>query len=220
MRSSTHRLRLSIRLTQARYSIRTALSRGLQIGLPLAAVVAATVPIWGISWYFDTENWAAGVWNSWAEERTDTWREAMVGAVSAEEIAKGPARAFAVSPPGTDGDFSFMVIGDTGEGDASQHSLRATFLEVVRRPEVKFVVISSDVVYPTGSMRNYETNFWLPFMGTSKPVYAIPGNHDWYDALEGFAATFLEPDAARAAMRPGWRSTTESRAPPTGGSRS
>src|SRR5262249_50542379 len=31
--------------------------------------------------------------------------------------------------------------------------------------------------------------------------YAIPGNHDWYDALEGFAANFLEPDAARAAMR-------------------
>ena len=38
-------------------------------------------------------------------------------------------------------------------------------------------------------------------MGTARPLYAIPGNHDWYDALEGFAATFLEPDAARAAMR-------------------
>jgi uncharacterized membrane protein HdeD (DUF308 family)/3',5'-cyclic AMP phosphodiesterase CpdA len=197
----SHRLRLSIRLTQARYSVRTALSRGLQIGLPLAAVVAATVPVWGISWYFDTENWAAGVWNSWAEERTDTWREAMIRAVSAPEFEKGPAQAFAISPPGTSGDFSFIVIGDTGEGDASQHSLRATYLDVVRRAEVKFVVISSDVVYPTGSIRNYEANFWLPFMGTSKPVYAIPGNHDWYDALEAFAATFLEPDAARAAMR-------------------
>jgi 3',5'-cyclic AMP phosphodiesterase CpdA len=32
-------------------------------------------------------------------------------------------------------------------------------------------------------------------------VYAIPGNHDWYDALEGFAATFLEEDAARSAMK-------------------
>jgi hypothetical protein len=31
-------------------------------------------------------------------------------------------------------------------------------------------------------------------------VYAIPGNHDWYDALEAFAATFFEADAARAAM--------------------
>jgi 3',5'-cyclic AMP phosphodiesterase CpdA/uncharacterized membrane protein HdeD (DUF308 family) len=195
------RLRSSIRLAHARYSIRAALSRGLQIGLPLAAVIAATVPVWGVSWYFDTENWAAGLWNSWAEERTDTWREAMIRAVSTLELEKDPSRAFAVSPPGAVGDFSFIVIGDTGEGDASQHSLRAAYLEQVRRPDVKFVVISSDVVYPTGSMRHYESKFWLPFMGTSKPVYAIPGNHDWYDALEGFAATFLEPDAARAAMR-------------------
>ena len=46
-------------------------------------------------------------------------------------------------------------------------------------------------------MRDYEAKFWLPFKGVTKPVYAIPGNHDWYDALEGFNATFLEPDAAR-----------------------
>jgi len=66
---------------------------------------------------------------------------------------------------------------------------------------VRFVVLSSDVVYPTGAMRDYETRFWLPFKGVTKPVYAIPGNHDWYDALEGFVATFFEPDAARTAMR-------------------
>ena len=50
-------------------------------------------------------------------------------------------------------------------------------------------------------MNDYEAKFWLPFKGVTKPVYAIPGNHDWYDALEAFAATFLEPGAARAAMR-------------------
>src|SRR2546427_246348 len=105
------------------------------------------------------------------------------------------------SPPEVSphGDFSFIVIDDTGEGDASQHVLRDAYLDVVRCDEVKFVIISSDVVYPTGAMRDYEAKFWLPFMGTTKPVYAIPGNHDWYDALEGFAATFLEPPVAAAA---------------------
>ena len=49
---------------------------------------------------------------------------------------------------------------------------------------MRFVVISSDVVYPTGAMSDYEAKFWLPFKGVDKPVYAIPGNHDWYDALE------------------------------------
>src|SRR6476659_8531074 len=49
-------------------------------------------------------------------------------------------------------------------------------------------------------MSDYEPKFDLPFKGFTKPIYAIPGNHDWYDALEGFAANFLEADAARACM--------------------
>jgi 3',5'-cyclic AMP phosphodiesterase CpdA len=93
------------------------------------------------------------------------------------------------------------VIGDPGEGDASQHILRDQIMRAGAGVDVRFMVISSDVVYPTGSMKNYEANFWLPFKGFTKPVYAIPGNHDWYDALEGFAATFFAPEAASAAMR-------------------
>ncbi len=199
----TYRLKSSIRLRQCRYSLRRTINRGLQIGLPLSAIIAATFPIWGMSWYFDTENWAAGIWNSWAAARTDTWREAMALAVLKEEQAQEPSKLFAVQPPGiTPGkDYSFIVIGDTGEGDASQHVLRSQYLDVARRDDVKFVVISSDVIYPTGAMKDYEARFWLPFMGTTKPVYAIPGNHDWYDALEGFNATFIEPASARAAMK-------------------
>ena len=75
------RMRFAIRLREARYSLTSAFGRGMQVGLPLTAVIVASVPIWGMSWYFDTENWAAGVWNSWAAARTDTWRAAMVRAV-------------------------------------------------------------------------------------------------------------------------------------------
>lgn len=199
----TFRLRQAIRLRQARGSVTAALSRGLQIGLPLAAVIAATTPVFGMSWYFDTENWAAGIWNSWAAHRTDTWRMSMVNAVAELQQDRPAEQRFAVTPEGIQPgqDFSFIVIGDTGEGDASQHSLRSQYLQVVREERVRFVVISSDVVYPTGAMKDYERNFWLPFMGTEKPVYAIPGNHDWYDALDGFAATFFEPRFARIAMQ-------------------
>lgn len=193
-----YRLRMAVQLREARFSIPAALWRSLAAGVPVAAIVAATVPVWGMSWFFDTENWASGMWNSWAEARTDAWREAMIRAVPA---APGTT-PFAVTAPGTDsGDFSFIVIGDTGEGDASQHALRDQILTVAERDDVRFVTISSDVVYPNGSMIDYETNFWLPFKGVARPVFAIPGNHDWYDALEAFLATFLEPDAARAAMR-------------------
>jgi hypothetical protein len=197
------RMRFAIRVRAARYSLTSALGRGLQIGLPMAAIIVASVPIWGMSWYFDTENWAAGIWNSWAAQRTDTWREAMVDAVVASGQTTLDGRGFAVGPAGLNAlaPFSFIVIGDTGEGDASQHVLRDSLIRAASADDVRFVVLSSDVVYPTGGMRDYELRFWLPFKGVTKPVYAIPGNHDWYDALEGFVATFFQPASARLAMR-------------------
>jgi len=197
-----YRLRIGMRLREVRYSIPAALQRSLAIGLPVAAVIAATVPVWGMSWFFDTENWASGIWNSWAESRTDEWREAMVRALRRGGGANAQSTAFLLAPPGVESaDFSFVVIGDTGEGDASQHALRDQLLAVAGHQDVRFVVVSSDVVYPNGSMIDYEAKFWLPFKGVKKPVYAIPGNHDWYDALEAFLATFLEADAARTAMK-------------------
>jgi uncharacterized membrane protein HdeD (DUF308 family)/3',5'-cyclic AMP phosphodiesterase CpdA len=198
----TGRMRFAVQMRSARYSSVAAFSRGLQLGLPIAAILAAIVPVSGMSWYFDTENWAAGMWNGWAEQRTDVWRAAMGAAVPPAPGSSG-ASAYAVVPPGivNGRDFAFIVIGDTGEGDASQHVLRDQLILASRQDAVRFVVLSSDVVYPTGAMKDYENKFWLPFKGVDRPVYAIPGNHDWYDALEAFAATFLEPDAARAAMR-------------------
>src|SRR5262245_16976690 len=93
-----HRLRIGIRLREARYSVPAALKRSLASGLPVAAVIAATVPVWGMSWFFDTENWASGLWNSWAESRTDKWRAAMVHDVEAANPTN--PSLFAVEPPG------------------------------------------------------------------------------------------------------------------------
>ena len=108
-----------------------------------------------------------------------------------------------VSPPGVADatDFSFLVIGDPGEGDASQHVLRDRYLDLGKRPDVKFLVVLSDVIYPDGAMKDYEAKFYLPFKGFEKPIYGLPGNHDWYDALEGFNANFPPPESARAAMQ-------------------
>jgi hypothetical protein len=164
----------------------------------------AMTPLWGVSWFFDTETWVTGAWEAWAEQRTDTWRVQMVGAVKEEYgAAAGEADFFRVLPDELPSarDFSFVVIGDTGEGDASQHVLRDQLLLVGQKPEVKFLVVSSDVIYPSGAMKDYEPKFYLPFKGFHKPIYAVPGNHDWYDALESFTANFFQPQAARTALR-------------------
>lgn len=194
----TRQMRLSIGFRKSGYSFMTAIRNGLKIGLPFSALLAAIMPVLGMSWYFDTENWASGIWDGWAGSRAEVWREAMIE-VSGEKV--GP-NAFRLMPQhmNNSSDFSFVVVGDPGEGDPSQHILKDQILSVSNKPDVEFVVISSDIVYPSGAMKDYERKFFLPFKGLKKPVYAIPGNHDWYDALEGFAATFYTPDAARKAM--------------------
>jgi hypothetical protein len=55
--------------------------------------------------------------------------------------------------------------------------LISRYLELGHHPDVKFLVVSSDVIYPAGSMHDYEANY-LPFQGFAKQIYAIPGHHD------------------------------------------
>ena len=195
------RFNFNMRLREARSSLPAALILVLRLGLPVTAFFVAFNPIWGFSWYFNTESWATGVYQKMTQLRVDPWRVNMVGAVTRAYGGAGD-ELFRINPGGVERgrDFSFLVIGDPGEGDASQYSLVSRYLELGRRDDVKFLVISSDVIYPAGSMHEYEANFYLPFQGFAKPIYAIPGNHDWYDALEGFNANFLEPKAARAAI--------------------
>lgn len=191
-------MRLSISLRKSGYSLVNAFRNGLKIGLPFSALLAAIIPVLGMSWYFDTENWASGVWDGYASSRAEVWREAMIKATG-EKISPD---AFRLRPDGMNDttDFSFVVIGDPGEGDPSQHILKDQILAVSNKHDVKFVVISSDIVYPSGAMKDYERKFFLPFKGVAKPIYAIPGNHDWYDALDAFVATFYTPEAARLAI--------------------
>lgn len=110
-----------------------------------------------------------------------------------------------------DGDrFSFLILGDPGEGDASQFVLKDRLTAMAGdgaagRPA--FMVILSDVIYPDGALGDYEKKFYIPLKGISSelPVIAIPGNHDWYNPrLEGFVANFFTPEAAnRVLKKPG-----------------
>ena len=172
----------------------------LRLGLPVTAFFVAFNPIWGFSWYFNTESWATGIYQKLTELRVDPWRANMIDAVA--RAYGGGDELFRIDPQGTagNGDFSFLVIGDPGEGDASQYSLASRYLQLGQSDDVKFLVISSDVIYPAGAIEDYEAKFYLPLQGFAKPVYAIPGNHDWFDALESFNANFLEPRAARSAI--------------------
>ena len=87
---------------------------------------------------------------------------------------------------------SFMILGDPGEGDDSQyHVLRPLYATA---GGTAFTYIVSDVIYPAGDVNEYEDKFFWPYRNLPGPIYAIPGNHDWYDGLHGFMTHFCAAD--------------------------
>lgn len=102
---------------------------------------------------------------------------------------------------------SFVVVGDSGEGDVSQYVTLAVLERLGK--DTDFMVICSDVIYPAGEVEEYEFKFFHPYRDYLGPVYAIPGNHDWYDDLRAFMFHFCgrerapkrKPDSVGARLR-------------------
>ena len=69
-------------------------------------------------------------------------------------------------------------------------------------PAGHLLLLGGDQVYPTPSMIEYETRFKIPFGAasakhhpddqTDRKMFAIPGNHDWYDGLGNFVKLFCQ----------------------------
>jgi Calcineurin-like phosphoesterase len=94
----------------------------------------------------------------------------------------------------TDGDrFSFLVLGDPGEQDASQYAVVEPLL--AKGKGTAFMVICSDVIYPGGDVNDYVNGFYIPYKDYPETIYALPGNHDWYDGLNGFMYHFCGAEA-------------------------
>ena len=96
-----------------------------------------------------------------------------------------------------------LIVGDPGEMDASQYVLLRDLAAV----QAKVLLLMSDIVYPAGNVNAWRDAVYLPYFGLPvarweeattnakiKPfsppadwrVFATPGNHDWYDSLNGF----------------------------------
>ena len=101
-------------------------------------------------------------------------------------------------------------ISDTGDGFNSTYSVAhlvaQPFLEVKingvekKIERGKILVFGGDQIYPTPTMEMYENKFRIPFraafpyteMKDHPHLYAIPGNHDWYDGLNNFIKLFCQ----------------------------
>ncbi|MQA14551.1 MAG: metallophosphoesterase [Pseudonocardiaceae bacterium] len=95
-------------------------------------------------------------------------------------------------------------VADCGDGfDAA-----ATVASVLARPELtvsghrtragSVLVMGGDQAYPYASVREYRDRLvgpyrsMLPWTPHPRRLYAIPGNHDWYDGLSSFLKQFCQ----------------------------
>ena len=102
-------------------------------------------------------------------------------------------------------------ISDTGDGfnatysvalTAAQPSLKVKVKnEEKELPRAKMLILGGDQIYPTPTGDIYENKFKIPFESALPEVegdenyphmYAIPGNHDWYDGLGSFMKVFCQ----------------------------
>lgn len=114
---------------------------------------------------------------------------------------------------GRDGELWIDFLSDTGDSFEAtytmawllaQPSLRVAGLprdEAQELPAGDLLLLGGDQVYPAASAEAYEDRFLGPFRAAlPRPrrngpthLYAIPGNHDWYDGLTAFTRIFCKP---------------------------
>jgi hypothetical protein len=114
-----------------------------------------------------------------------------------------------------DAEFWIDYISDVGDGFNSTY----TMAYHLSRPELKFnerlqsdengalatrsgrlLVFGGDEIYPTASHERYQQKLVAPYKAAfpaaisdaSPTVFAVPGNHDWYDSLVSFSRLFCE----------------------------
>lgn len=134
-----------------------------------------------------------------------------------EALGGQPQNAFDYTK-GDESEFWLDYVADLGDGWNSTYavarwlsqpelSLRAVGGEGVATRCGRIVVFGGDEVYPYPSRLAYEHGTEKPYAVAlagrdQRPdIFAVPGNHDWYDSLVAFSRTFCRPERGFAACR-------------------
>lgn len=119
--------------------------------------------------------------------------------------------------PGVDGELWLDYVADLGDGFNATYSvaylLAQPQLEVDGRvlPRGQVLLMGGDQVYPVANGEGYESRTKGPYRaalpeapadGPRPTLYALPGNHDWYDGLTAFLRLFARRKDGQIG---GWR---------------
>jgi len=123
------------------------------------------------------------------------------------------------------GDFVLDYVADLGDGFDSTYAVALTLARPAVRPagcaedlpRGRLLVMGGDQVYPTAKLEQYRNRMLGPY-GAALPcvvdgrppeLFAIPGNHDWYDGLTTFLRLFCQSRPGSTRWVGGWRTRQE-----------
>jgi hypothetical protein len=101
----------------------------------------------------------------------------------------------------------FDYVADLGDGFDATYSIAYLLaqpqltVDGVELPRGRMLIMGGDEVYPTASTLQYEDRTKGPYQaampvppaaGPQPSLYALPGNHDWYDGLTAFIRFFAK----------------------------
>jgi hypothetical protein len=143
-------------------------------------------------------------------------REAIAAANAIQPTPKDGEFDYSGHADAKTGEFWFDYLADSGDGWKSTFAMARLAAEPTliggTLPRGKLLILGGDQVYPTASREDYRDRFLGPFDEAYAPggkpqwkddrkerphLYAIPGNHDWYDGLNSFFGLFCRRRAAR-----------------------
>lgn len=128
-----------------------------------------------------------------------------------EALASQPQQEFGFEADAASGEFWLDYVSDVADGWNPTYAIGSAVAE--RELEVQgadgarvatrggeVLVFGGDEVYPYPSKDAYATRTEAPYSaafegaGRHPHVFAVPGNHDWYDSLVAFSRTFCRPE--------------------------
>src|SRR5215471_6754547 len=137
----------------------------------------------------------------------------------AQQFAPGSHNDDCTLTPDAEGAIWIDYVADLGDGFDATYAIASLLAQetltiaghATRRGQI--LIMGGDEVYPNASPETYQRQLrdpygWafpdpLPNSSKGPPVYAIPGNHDWYDGLVLFLALFSRKENLHLG---GWRS--------------
>ena len=142
-------------------------------------------------------------------------REAIAAANAIQPTPADAEFDYSGCSPGDD--FWFDYLADSGDGWNSTYAMARLAAEDAlidgKLPRGRLLILGGDQVYPTASREEYRGRFIAPFDTAYAPngvplwpeadrphLYAIPGNHDWYDGLNSFFGLFCRRRMVRGGV--------------------